>query len=330
MPEPRIAAIAILALTTVTAGGLAWHNYQRAEELAAAIAAARHAAERAPATIPAPRFSSAKPMEADDANDDFNPEELTKPAEDGAPGEEPRRQRFDRRNGMARMEELMQNPEFAAAYTLQSKARLDGRYADLFRQLGLPPESLDRFKTLLAERQNAWRDVMTAARSEGIGGRENRDELRELVQITQDEITRDIRELIGDNGYEELARYENTTVERGTINQLETRLSYSGNPLNSAQSEALLNILTDTGANMAAIRPSAGPDTDPAAMRLVNIPGPTITDEVINRAQSVLAPDQLNALQQIQAEQQAQQAVGTMMRSQLQRNGPSQRPGGGG
>jgi len=325
MPETRTTAIAILALTTVTAAGVAWHNHRRAEALAHELAASREAQAASELRL-ADRLSRSRPMPEDDPFAEAgDPAELME--DNSGPPQPVDRppQRFNRRNGTARLEELMQNPQFAQAFQLQATSQLDGRYAELFRQLNLSPAALDQLKTLLVERQNAWRDVVGAARSEGLSGRENRDELRTLVEMTQNEIAADIRQLIGDNGLAELERYEATTAQRGMIDQLANRLSYSGTPLNSGQTEALLAIFTaptstdGAGATRFQVT-STGPGGDRTAF--ASSGSPMITDEIIARAQGVLAPDQVAALQQLQAEQAAQRTVGAMMRSQLRDRAP--------
>ena len=135
MSQPRLAAIAILGLATITAAGLALQQYNRAQSLAEQLALA----QASPAEI------KARPDPAPIVRSDSSAETTEELAADDAEaidaGETPERPtREDRRNRgnnpradmMARMEEMMKDPEIAAAMRTQQRARLDGRYADLF------------------------------------------------------------------------------------------------------------------------------------------------------------------------------------------------------
>ena len=221
----------------------------------------------------------------------------------------------------------MADPEFAAAFKAQQRARLDGRYAELFAKLNLPPATLTRLQDLMSEKQNAARDVFSAARAEGLG-RENREELRELMQMTQNEINREIEGLIGEAGVATLREYERTTVQRNMVEQLETRLSYAATPLNRAQAEAMVTIFTQTassGGGPGGQDGRGGSPFDGGGDR----PG-LITADTLARAQAVLSPDQLKALSDLQAEQAAAQTINAAMRQSMQGSDGGGRRGPGG
>ena len=317
MASSRTAPLVILGLTTVTAAGVAWQQYQRAESLAQEIAATRSApslVQEAPATR-APATLAITEVDRADAIEPTSAPEAISPPDENTP--QPRR-RGQRGGGFARMEQLMQDPTFSAAFQTQQKAMLDGRYAELFRKLDLSPAQLDQFKTLLAERQTAWRDVMGAARSEGLNRGESRDQLRELVEITQNEIDSEIRSTLGTDVYDQFVQFDQTTAQRNVVNQLDSRLSYSGTPLNSAQSEALVTILAETSGGSAQGTAQAGMIRAIGGGN-VSFNGATtpISDQAIARASGVLSTDQLSALQELQAEQQAQQTMSEYFRSQF-------------
>lgn len=249
-------------------------------------------------------------------------------AELNAPPAAESRERGPRRRPV-RLEELLQDPEFAAAWHTQQKAMLDGPYAALFQRLRLPPEQTDQLKSLLAERFTARMDVMNAARAQGLSGRENRAELQQLLEQAQAEIDQGIRELLGEAGYAEFQRYEQTGPQRSTVRQLEQRLSYSGAPLTPAQAETLVTILSDTPGST----PSGRSDVvlfGPAATTAPGPPG-AVSDAAIARAQAILSPQQVEALRQLQREQAAQQQVSEIMRQrfQQQRIAPPAPPGSG-
>lgn len=234
----------------------------------------------------------------------------------------------------------MNSPEVQQLMSIQQKAGLDGRYASLFRKLNLSPAELDNFKTLLVDKQSAIMDVMAAARTHGMTGRENRDEIRLLVEDTQAEIDGNIRTTLGDAAYAEYKNYETTLPQRGIVSQLEQRLSYTPTPLNDTQAEQLVQILAtnasasdrgnragNTGA-LVQVFTAGNPRLGQAATFFGGSSVP-ITDNVIVQAQGVLAPAQVAALQGLQQEQQAAAQLMQQMRSS-RGGGPQGSTGGNG
>lgn len=323
MSQPRLAAVVILGVTTITAAGLAYHHYQRAEELAARLAA-EQSQQIDLSAQPAARVtdSQTEPKEvAKAAAKKTTAEE--EPAADTEEEQENRGRDRGRRDMAARFAAIMADPEYAEAFNLQQRARLDREYADLFAQLNLPPATLARLQDLLIEKQNTARDVFTAAREEGFG-REDRDEIRTLMEETQAEIDADIAAAIGQTGFETMQTYEQTGRQRALVDQFESRLSYTASPLNSVQSQALTSILAET-----APAQNRGRGGDSA----FGGGGVSITDEAISRAQGVLSSSQVQSLQDLQAEQQAGQKLAEAMRSDdsgSRGGGRNGRPSGGG
>jgi hypothetical protein len=247
-----------------------------------------------------------------------------------AAGEESRRDANDapprprNRNGADRFGALMANPEAQKLMAVQQKAALDGRYSSLFKQLQLNPADLEKFKNLLVEKQTAVMDVMAAARAEGLTGRENRDQINQLVQNAQTEAENNIRSTLGDAAYAQYQGYEATAPQRAVVSQLDQRLSYSSTPLTDAQSQQLVQILAATApANTSAGRTTGGGGF--GAMGGGGGPGSifggggtSITAEAVTQAQGVLSAQQISALQALQQEQQASALLRQQMRANFQ------------
>lgn len=206
----------------------------------------------------------------------------------------------------------LNSPEALRLMSLQQKASLDNRYASLFKQLNLSPADLDKFKSLLVEKQSAVMDVMAAARAQGLDPRDNRDQIQALVQSTQADVDNSIRAQLGDAAYAQYQGYEATLPQRNVVDQLNQRLSYSATPLSDTQSSQLVQILSDTAA------PTSG-NAENNLARAFGLNGPgggaRITDAAVAQAQTVLNPQQVTALQSLQAEQQASAQLRQLMRS---------------
>jgi hypothetical protein len=220
---------------------------------------------------------------------------------------------------------MMNSPEVQHLMAMQQKAGLDGRYAALFKRLNLNPADLEKFKNLLVEKQSTVMDVMAAARGQGLGGRDGRDEIRQLVQEAQAEVDGSIRASMGEAVYSQYKQYEATLPQRGVVDQLAQRLSYSSAPLSDAQADQLVGILAATAepsANPGGMRAQAAgfvtafPGGGPVAAMMGG--GAKITDTAIVQAQGVLQPQQVSALQSIQQEQQLQAKLMEQMRANRQ------------
>lgn len=291
-PNAKNLAIAFLAATTV---GLGFQLYRARQQLADArnapslevkhtdihTSAAPVLAERPAAPAPAPA--------AETPSNEFAASE-NGPERNGPGGPGGRGARF-----AAQMAELMKDPEFAAAWKLEQEARLDQRYGALFKQLNLPPEKLAALKTLLAERENAGREVWASAAAQGLNPRENRDQLRQLEADLRSEVDANIESSFGPSVTSALDAYNNAAPQRSTVNDLNQKLVYSGQPLNDTQSQMLTTILAQTGQQSGR--------------------GVLITDETITRAQGVLMPAQIESLKKLQAEQKARQLIAEKTRA---------------
>lgn len=238
--------------------------------------------------------------------------------------------RDDGPGGFGRLMAMMDNPEFQKLVATQQKGALDSRYAALFRSLNLSPQQLEQFKNLLVEKRTAVADVMAAARSQGLNGRENRDELRALVENAQSELDTNIRSVLGEAGYQQYQSFEKTQPQRNVVNQLEQRLSYSGTPLTVEQSEALVQVLADNPAEQGNVGRAAAVRTPAGRVAFGGSGGAAISETAVAQAATVLSQSQVQALQQLQQEQQAQAQLAQMMREQMRRGrGPAAQPAAG-
>ncbi len=322
-PKSKNYLILLLALTTVAGGALAWHQYQelimlrangltdsartdlqkrlwdlekRKNELEAEIAGLRARGNVA------------------DEGDAVSTVAENPPGPARGPG------RFDRRNGPGNLTTLLENPEFNKLWTDQQKARINSTYGALFKSLNLTPEQTAQFQNLLAERQMSMLDVLSAARAEGVTGR---DQIGGLVQQAGSAIDSQIQSLLGPDGYSQYNNYLQTMPQRNQVNQLQTLLVTSGcTPLQDYQTQQLAQILAQNSAagsngQRTGVGGGGGFFGAMGAMGglfATPVTGPTITSTAVGQAASVLTPAQLQVLQQMQQQQAAQQQITQMLR----------------
>ena len=294
--HPRIKnyLIILLAFATVTAGSIAWQQHQQLKSLRDDLLTQRAVTGR--------KFTSPKPSSTIATATKSADKENPSPADADTSAKPSRSNRPS-------FSSLMNNPEVVKAWNLRERAQLDERFAALFKQLNLSPAQLDSFKNLLVERQTVAMDIYATARDKGLDPNTNRDEIKKLVADSRTEVDQNIKAALGETGYQQYQNYQNTQSQRAVVSQLDQRLSYSATPLTSAQSDFLVQALsTPTTAG------TAQTDTGGGGPPWGGHDGAPITDAVIKQAKNVLVPDQVAALQQIQAEQQAQQKLGQLMR----------------
>jgi hypothetical protein len=261
------------------------------------------------------------------------------------------------------MRELMSKPEVQAMVSLQLKSAIETRYAPLFKNLNLPTEQIERLKILLAERVTTMQDVAAAAREQGISPRENPEAYRKLFADAQNQINAGIKSAIGEQGFAQLTNYEQTLPQRNLVNELQQRLSYTSTPLTAAQAEQMVQILAaNTPQREPATTPgsprSGPPQPGTPATSSRGGPPPSfgfagrggdiggmisgalgggpglgfdggsrgtvpVTPAAVSQAQTVLAPPQVAALQQIQQQQQTQQQLRQLVSETLKVNQPT-------
>jgi hypothetical protein len=284
--SPRSYLLVFLALTTLGCAILAWnqrleiiklnaalqakdweveHAQQHQDDLESKLTALR-ASEKAAAT--------ARPYSADDQRP---------------------------RGRFGNMQALMDDPKFAQLVDLQEKARLDSSYAPLFKQLaqqlGLTPAQITVFQNLLVQKQDAARDVLTAARDQGA----DHTEINQLITQSNAEIDNQIQSTLGATAFAQYQTYQQTLPERNTVNAIKTSLSYTSAPLSDPQAQQLISVLANNSTkayNPTSIRALINP----------NVTSP-ITPAVITTAQTFLSPPQIAVLVNQQAVQQANATI---------------------
>lgn len=321
-PNTKNIAIIFLAASTLGLGVQLFHTRQQLADARKAPSLQVKRTDVSVAAAPKPIVAAETRAPAENAE---NAPET--PPENGQGGPGPGGGRGGRNFGQ-QMAELLKDPDFAAAMKVEQEARIEQRYGALFKQLNLPPEKLAELKSMLAERENAMRDVMATAAAQGLNPRDNRDELRKLTSEMQAEIDNNIKTSFGDGVVNALSGYNATTAQRTTVNDLNQRLGYAAQPLNDNQAKMLTSILTETGQAS-----NQGGQGGPGGQWGRNN-GVLITDATITRAQGVLMPSQVEVLKKMQAEQQAQQVMQTKMRearekAQAARNAARQNRNGG-
>jgi hypothetical protein len=216
---------------------------------------------------------------------------------------------------------LMQDPLFIRALVSHQRTLLDDRFAELFRDLALTPQELEKIRGLLIEKQNSALDVLMLSRGD-IDLSVASSEVNAAADMARSEVDAAIELTLGPERYRMFKRYEETLPQRATVDQLAQRLSYSDSPLRSEQAEALVDLMVKTGGVVKAALPGVSLVVNPETQQAVPIvhgmeKSSQITDAVLIESQSVLEPQQVLAFRQLRMEQGAAEMVVNLARGYM-------------
>lgn len=228
---------------------------------------------------------------------------------------------------MKTVAKMFSDPKMKNAMRGQQATVVNMMYADLAKELGLAPDVARQVLALLADRQMDISSTSMAAMSKGgkdgaamaAVGKET-----EGVKAGYDE---QIKAVLGADKFTKFQDYEKTLGERIALDQVQKQLSAGGMPLEAAQSNGLLAIMKEERVRA----PSSVPPSDPAAqMKMmqtdegVNAWMKTQEDfnrRVLDRARSVLSPDQILAFEAAQKQQIEMQRMGVQMSREMFKGG---------
>jgi RNA polymerase sigma factor (sigma-70 family) len=176
---------------------------------------------------------------------------------------------------------LAAHPTVRQALLARSRARVASRFQPMYAKLGLSPDQVDKFETLMIE-------------YEGISTGNERASLvlRAGTGMGRDEVEAGVRALLGDDGYRAYRDTANYAGAQTFATELAGSLYFTDAPLTAAQSKAMTDLLVEMQGN------HSGP-TDRVGQ----------WDAFVMRAESVLSPPQIEALQAMHAEEEVQRTL---------------------
>lgn len=213
--------------------------------------------------------------------------------------------------------QMMNDPEMRKVIAEQQKMGINMMYSKLIEDLGLTPEQATEFKSLLLETQMDATASSTALMDPSATNRTER--IRELAdqQKTQQE---KIRDFLGDEKFQQYQDYSQTVGERMMLSQFGQQTK-----LEPDQMEDLLQIVAEEKRAAQAANPALG---DPAQNMAQYMENPELMDElfaqqetvnshVLERARSLLSPDQFQAYAAFQTNQLNMQRMGLKMAQKM-------------
>lgn len=134
-------------------------------------------------------------------------------------------------------------PERRASMRAQKMLSYDAKFSQLFRELSLPAETLEKLKAVMVDRDLLALDLLREAQKQG--GLSGKD-FAELVKGQTVELDSQIASLLGDK-LSTFKSYVATFPQRQSLAPLFDNIGYSSEPLSVAQQEELIAELAKEG-----------------------------------------------------------------------------------
>lgn len=185
-------------------------------------------------------------------------------------------------------------PRDDASRVARFRGGLAQRYSPFYRMIGFTPEQVTRFEDLLTEQEGRLVDFLAATREGTVAlSPAERQALRAQEQAR---IETELRQLLGDTGYERLQEYQKSGNQRRIVRELVSGLALSASPLSVEQGRQLMRLLDELRFN-----DSGGAERESWA-------------PVLERASGFLTPAQMLELQAIATKSRGLAALNSLSR----------------
>ena len=225
---------------------------------------------------------------------------------------------------------MFKDPEMKKMMRSQQSMAINMMYGDLGKELGLAPDDAKQVMDILAERQMAMAEKgMQMFGKEKAEGASPEDAGKE-VQANKAEYDAQLESILGKDGFAKLGEYERTVGDRMVLQQYKQSLSAGGVPLSDQQSAGLLRIMKeerlkqppspldsggqDVAAAMEVLKDEQGLEKVLADQELIYM-------KVLQRAPTVLSPDQMLQFENAQKQWFEMQKFGMKMGREMFKGG---------
>jgi len=227
------------------------------------------------------------------------------------------------KNFMTGVADMLNNPEMRDAIRTQIKAaQINPIYGSLISKLNLSSDKTEELMDLIADRFLAGTDSIKA-----LNNNNSKDAFKktmEGIKIKKDEINSQIKELLGEEQYDEYKKYSDTEGERMFTSQFNQQLSFSSIPtLSQSQNDELVDIIKEEteaskkNPNYVNIEETSPLQFDDDTISDVIFQQVDINTRVKNRAEKVLSDVQLKKLEDYQNSYIKQIETGLKISSQM-------------
>ena len=148
--------------------------------------------------------------------------------------------------------DMMNDPELHKILEEQQKITagptIEKEYADLFRQLNLPPEQSAAFKDLMIKKAMVGTDVGLAMMDDSLDPTK-RGDLTNQIQAQTDAVDTEIKQLLGESNYQAYQNFEKTMTDRATVGEFNDQFVGSSAALTPEQQNQMVQALSEVRSN---------------------------------------------------------------------------------
>ena len=216
---------------------------------------------------------------------------------------------------------LIQSPALQAQYLEAKRSRIERSYGPLFKSLNLSTDQIARFGDLLMQREQQALDIagavpgalnsnfsdgqwFTGSLTLSVGGPAGSADAQaaaKLMQQAKQGFQHAATDLLGPDGYGQLATFERARPMRGVVDDVAGSLATSSSPLTPDQANQLTQLLAGASASYAKGRTATLSPID--------------WDQVLQQAPGVLSPPQVASLNQVIGMRHAQDQLRDLIRA---------------
>ena len=222
---------------------------------------------------------------------------------------------FGKNMGKA-LSKMMSDPAMKEMMRSQQKTMINTMYGSLFKELNLSPEEKQKFSELLLDQQMKTMEAGMGVFEEG-----GLTSVAESVSAQQKESEEQLKALLGEERFTQYQEYQKTVGDRVQIDQLRQQMETAGTPVQEAQLGQLLALMKEERERTP---PPISQDPQAAFANAEKmLSGEAMENQmawqeemnrrVLERAATVLTPDQLKAYEQFQTQQINMQKLGLKM-----------------
>lgn len=227
--------------------------------------------------------------------------------------------------------EMMRDPAAREAIRAQMRAGIDFQYRDLFELLELEPATQAAVARLLADRQERQMDLgmrLVDRQADPEGAKAVREELEAFRQETEEKL----KDLLGQERFDQLDRFEKSQPEREQLRAFRSGLDDAGLSLDETTESKLMDLMYQERTEFEwenNLYDSDSTDLDrfrPEAVSRFLEQNRELQAKVLARAAEVLTPEQLEVFRKGQEQQNALTEMNIRMASRMIRQSGDRSP----
>jgi hypothetical protein len=223
---------------------------------------------------------------------------------------------------------IMKNPGMKEMIRAQQKGQLEMMYGPLLKCLQLSDADLEKFKSLLLDRQMALVDSSMEMMNSAATPEEKKaaaDRIKEMTAAYDAQA----KELLGDDNYTLYKSFEETQAERMQVTMFKGSLT-GADQLSVEQEDSLIRAMHDERTTFKSAVPGFGDQQtpDPSQFTPERITqfleeSAKLQEQYVTKAATILTPTQLEQFKANQKQQQAMQEMGMKMAAKMFGQGQS-------